>query len=187
MAFLLGHRLGLPVDTVQISRETTGLSLLLPRVVALSFPMLGQARPWAQMVISPVERPFLRRIFTAMHVFHCWIDDHDHFCGSNMEAERMPDGSIRMAFFDYGHSLTREWRPPDPPVMRSQWKSPPMPFSSRDPLVLDLIVDQIQQITLGELQSIIDSVPADCMTAPERTNLVTGLFERAQRLRTVLS
>ena len=55
-----------------------------------------------------------------------------------------------------------------------------MPFSSRDPLVLDLIIDQIQKMTVGELQSIISSVAADCMTAAERTNLVTGLFERAQ-------
>lgn len=186
IAFLLGHRLGLPVATVQISRETVGLPLILPPIVALSFPMLGRARPWEQMAISPVDRASLRRIFTAMHVFHCWIDDHDHFCGSNVEAERMQDGSIRMAFFDYGHSLTREWRPPCPAVMRSQWRSPPMPFSSRDPQVLDLLIDQIRKLTVDELQYIIGSVPADCITADERTDLAAGLFERGQQLREVL-
>jgi hypothetical protein len=128
LAFVLAHRLQLPVATVVISRESTGLMLTLPPVVALSFEMLSQGRQWGQFAASPAELNSLRSVFTAMHVFHAWIDDHDHFGGSNMQCERMPDGSVRLSFYDYSFSLTHQWRPPAPPPHRGEWKNPPAPI-----------------------------------------------------------
>ena len=187
VAFLLGSRLDLPVATVLISRQTAGVLLALPPVVALSFDMLNQGRLWPQMKVTAAELSQLRPVLSALHVFHAWIDDHDHFNGSNTNAVRMAGGSIRLSTFDYSFSLTHEWHPPAPARQRAQWKNPGPPYAALDPLVIGQTVDQIKRLTLTELQAILATLPPDCLSAAEGAVLADGLFQRGQQLAAIIS
>lgn len=186
LAFVLGHNLGLPVSSVLISRQTTGLTLALPSVVALSFEMLPQGRPWTQFNATAAELIALRPIFSAMFAFHAWIDDHDHFGDTNLLAERTAGGAVRLAFFDYSISLTHSWSPPAPPPGRPQWANPPGPYANPDPLVMEQVVDHVIRFPLNGLQSIVGAIPTDCLSPADGATLADGLFNRARQLKTVL-
>lgn len=187
LAFMLGYRVGLPLASVQISRETANLTFPLPPVVALSYNMLAQGRPFGQLTLSPQEQDAARPIFSAMHAFHAWIDDHDHFGGANTHIERMPDGSIQLSFFDYSFSLTHQWGPPASPIHRNEWKHPTGPYANPDPLVINRVIDLIQQIPLTDLQSVAGTLPPDCMSAGDGAALAAALHQRGQQLKAVLT
>lgn len=126
----LGYALGLPVAPVVLSRQTPGTTLSAIPLVALSYSALRQPRPFGGLIksISPHSAAALREVATAMFVFHCWIDDHDHFGDSNALAEQATDGTLRSIFFDYSFALMREWSPPAPAKDRPQWGNPPDPY-----------------------------------------------------------
>jgi hypothetical protein len=189
LTFVLGYRLQLPVASVLISRETVGLAAGgLPSVVALSFEMLAQGRVWGQIAASltAVEVNALRPTFSAMHAFHAWIDEHDHFGGSNMQIERGQSG-IQASFYDYSFSLTHQWQPPALAPFRNEWQNPPAPYANPDPLVMDQIVAQVQGFPLVELESIVGALPIDCLSQADGAALAQGLFERGKQLKTVLN
>jgi hypothetical protein len=187
LAFVLGHTLGLPVSSVLISRQTAGLVPALPPVVALSFEMLPQGRPWAQFNPTAAELVSLRPIFSAMFAFHAWIGEQDHFGVTNMLAERIAGGIVRLAFFDYSMSLTYNWTPPAAMPIRPEWRTPPGPYANPDPLVMEQVIDHISKLfPLSGLQSIIAAIPPDCLPAADGTALADGLFDRAKQLKTVL-
>jgi hypothetical protein len=188
LAFALGYRLTLPVASVLVSRETAGLTPTLPPVVALSFEALSQPKVWGQLLpaLTPEEERSLRPTLSAMHAFHAWIDDHDHFGGGNMQIERSTSGTIQISFFDYSFSLNHQWQPPAPPPDRASWKIPQHPYANPDRIVMEQLVDQIQGFTLAELEAIIGTLPADCLSSADGVALAGGLFERGKLLKTVL-
>lgn len=188
LAFVLGHELGLPVAAVQISRQTETLRNQLPPIVALSFANLAAGVMWNQLRPAPTpdELLALRASFSAMWAFHAWIDDHDHRGeGWNFHVERVSAGTIQVSFFDYGHSLTKQWRPPvDAPTRDWSFRGA---YSNPDPLALDQVINHIQMFTLAELQRIVGSLPPDCMPPEVGTALARGLHERGKQLKTLLN
>jgi len=178
----LGLAFNLPVAPVAVSAKTTGKNL--HPIVALSYEALRMGRPLAQ--IPPDASLKLRGTLSAMFVFLAFIDDHDHFGGANAHFE-IVNGEPRVAYFDWGHSLTRAWTIPGPPADRPQWKNPPQPFAPLDLAAADAILQRIEGFPIKDLERIITGVPLETMPADVQNNLVRALDQRRRVLRTVLN
>jgi hypothetical protein len=188
LAFVLGNRFKLPIAPVLITRQTSGHAHDLPTMGALSFATLGAGKRWDKLspAPSPDEIKPLKASFTALHVFHTWIDDHDHRgSGWNFDGERDPDGTIHTSFYDYGHSLTHEWKPPEPPPTRN-WANFEGVYAEPCPLALAEIIAQIQVFPLAELEAMVSALPLDCMPPGEGAALASALHERGKQLGALL-
>lgn len=182
----LALALDCPVAPVALSRQTKGHGL--PTIVALSFATLKQPKPWNAIIgiMTDAHKAALCPQLSSMLALHCWIDDHDHnWNDGNALFECDADGNARTVFFDYGHSLTHQWKPPAAAPVRD-WKSRNGPWSLTEKSRIIHAVERIEKLAVNDLEAIIKGVPDDCLPPDLRKGLFTALVQRRTQLKTLL-
>jgi hypothetical protein len=113
--------------------------------------------------------------------FHAWIDDHDHnWHEGNALFECHADGTAGTVFYDYGHSLMHQWKPPAPAPVRN-WTAKSGPFAMLEAADMSQIIERIEQFPVKDLESIITRIPAECLAPDLGKSLIAGLTDgRAQ-------
>jgi hypothetical protein len=190
----LAFKLGFPVAPVMLSRLTKdkkfqGNPVSLPKVVALSFDVFRQPRPWnaIQPLLDDKHKAALCPQLSAALALHCWVDDHDHdWNDGNALFEIDADGGARAAFFDYAFSLSHEWTPPTDAPTRD-WKRRNGPYALTETSQIVLAVERIEQLEVNELEVIITRIPADCLPTDLGRSFVTALDKRRKQLRKLLN
>ncbi|HEX3430803.1 MAG TPA: hypothetical protein VHT03_07945 [Rhizomicrobium sp.] len=177
----LGFDLGLPVAAVVLSTKTGGKNL--HSTVALSYEMLPGGRPLNQ--IPSDAKAKLCTALSGIFVLLAWIDDHDHFGASNAHFEIVNAGP-RLSFFDWGHSLTKQWAIPGPAPDRPHWTNPAF-FGPLDQGAVGAILKRIEEFPIKELECIVGRIPADCLPFDAQNQLVQALDQRRRDLRRVLN
>lgn len=178
----LGLAFNLPVAPVAVSAKTTGKNL--HPIVALSYEAFAMGKPLNHL--PPDAKLKLREALSAMFVFLAFIDDHDHFGGSNAHFE-IVNGEPRVSFFDWGHSLTHQWVVPGPAPHRAEWQNPPALFAPLDMAAANRILQLIEGFPINELERIITAIPPESLPADVQRFLIQAMDQRRKDLRTVLN
>jgi hypothetical protein len=129
-------------------------------VVALSYEVLPQGRPWQQAegLLTPEIKATIKAALSAMWAFHAWIIDCDHnWNGGNVIVELHATEPARLAFIDY----------------------------SDEGAIEELIVG-IEKLSLTDFDRVIRRIPGDCLANGLVDPLIAGLDARRANLRNIL-
>lgn len=190
----LAHKLGFPAAPVMLSRLTQDKSyqnnpVQLPAVVALSFDVLNQPKPWTKIepLLNDQHKASLCPQLSAALALHCLVDDHDHdWNDANALFEINDDGTARTVFYDYAWSLSHQWKPPAPPPDRP-WARRNGPYALTGEAQIIAAVEQIECLEVTDLKAIIERIPPDCLPADVGKALIDALDQRRTELRKLLN